>query len=148
MAPQRNMNQTTPATLKEALERAGWPERQFRSVSAALRLALDYLEHQQANGVSRASLHQEFTGLGFVCQFNTFAVALKRAKARTKTEKAVREPPAVIPAKPTAIETQGGPRTNSNPAKDGGQAKPPKGEIAGFVSSEKTDPRKLREQLV
>lgn len=145
------MTQTTPQTLKEALERAGWPERQFRSTSAALRLALDYLEHQQANGVSRASLHEEFSALGFNCPFNTFAVALKRAKAKTKSEstsQASRKTTAPSYAKTLPQTTQGGSRENKDPGKDGGPTKSPKGEIPGFVSSEKTDPTKLREQLV
>lgn len=146
------MTQNTPQTLKEALERAGWPERQFRSTSAALRLALDYLEQQQANGVSRASLHEEFTGLGFTCPFNTFVVALKRAKAKTKAEgkTSISKPAPTEPAplKKVAPARQGGQTTNSSPEKDGGPAKPAKGEIQGFVSSEKTDPTKLREQLV
>lgn len=146
------MTQNTPQTLKEALERAGWPERQFRSTSAALRLALDYLEQQQANGVSRASLHEEFTELGFACPFNTFVVALKRAKAKTKAEgKAAITKPVqneATPARKSAPIKQGGQATNSSPEKDGGPAKPAKGEIQGFVSSEKTDPTKLREQLV
>lgn len=145
------MTQTIPQTLKEALERAGWPERQFKSTSAALRLALDYLEQQQANGVSRASLHEEFTGLGFTCPFNTFVVALKRAKAKNKIETnspGIRQASAPSPAKSKPDAPQGGPRTNRNLERDGGQAKPPKGEIQGFMSSEKTDPTKLREQLV
>lgn len=144
------MTQKTPQTLKEALERAGWPERQFRSTSAALRLALDYLEQQQANGVSRASLHEEFTGLGFACPFNTFVVALKRAKAKTKGEAAITKQvqSEATPVRKSTPVKQGGQTTNSGPEKDGGPAKPAKGEIQGFVSSEKTDPTKLREQLI
>lgn len=145
------MTQTTPQTLKEALERAGWPERQFRSTSAALRLALDYLEHQQANGVSRASLHEEFSALGFNCPFNTFVVALKRAKAKSKSETTslvIKKTTTPSSANTLPQTTQGGSRANKDPEKDGGPAKSPKGEIPGFVSSEKTDPTKLREQLV
>lgn len=146
------MTNDTPATLKTALQRAGWPAREFRSHSAALHFAIDYLEHQQANGVSRASLHKEFEELGFVCNFNSFVVALKRAKAKAKADqKANPDKPAAQPINQDQQRPQsntGGSKEVSKTATDGRAGKPPKGEIPGFVSSEKSNPAKLREQLI
>ena len=99
----------------------------------------------------RAERHEEFSALGFNCPFNTFVVALKRAKAKNKSETTslvIKKTTAPSSANTLPQTTQGGSRANKDPEKDGGPAKSPKGEIPGFVSSEKTDPTKLREQLV
>jgi hypothetical protein len=143
------MTNDTPDTLKAALQRAGWPAREFRSHSAALHFAIDYLEHQQANGVSRASLHKEFEDLGFACNFNSFVVALRRAKVKAKSEKTAQ--PAARPVNQDQQKPKpqtGGLKEVSKTATDGRAGKPPKGEIPGFVSSEKSNPEKLREQLI
>lgn len=144
------MNSETPETMQKALRRAGWPEHEFRSYRAALLFALDYIEQQQANGVSRASLHREFNEAGFACNFHTFTISLYRAKNDAKKASAQFEQPSgqQINRSQGLTKKEGEESKNKNNAAGNMQVKKPKGEIPGFVSSEKSNSDKLREQLI
>lgn len=140
-----------PPSLRDALERAGWPAREFRSHAAALLFASDYLERQRANGVSRASLHKEFEDLGFRCSFNTFAVSLKRARAKAKDKQ---NDATFTEARRLQLQKQEIQTANERGINDVIAEtprvfrRPVSGEIAGFVSSAKNNSDKLREELI
>lgn len=145
------MTDRAPPSLRNALERAGWPVREFRSHSAALLFAFDYLEQQQANGVSRASLHKEFEDLGFRCSFNTFAVSLKRARAKKKANRNGTSITGVRQLQRQELEVRTpNSRTGKETVEESQRVflRPHHGEITGFVSSTKNNSDKLREELI